>query len=340
MKRTSVCLLSLFFLAGLLLCILTVPDGNVLPEAANNAYTGQGPLPYVFGTRSYGLMLAGAFLLCAAIVAFAGGRASIQSLLLWMTLAVWSGLLLSRLLFVLVNFSFCFGIAGIGFLPRLWEGGFAMTGALAGMILSALWVRKRKGDFSLRALAFALPVFLIVARLGESFATTGLGTGFDDPNLFTVEGDWDYPLNVRLIEALVAVAILIVLLLWIRRKDLPEDTALLFFLILYGATQILLESLRHEGHMVWGFVKAQQIFAFLGAATGAAITASRRGKLIPSLISSVALGSLVFLMEKMLDRNWFGLPTGLMIALYALLLLIWIVLAFLLAGNKRSQTEK
>ena len=340
MKRTSVCLLSLLFLAGLLLCILTVPDGNVLPEAANNAYTGQGPVPYVFGTRSYGLMLAGAFLLCSAAVAFAGGRASFRSHLLWMTLAVWSGLLLSRLLFVLVNFSFCFGVAGIGFLPRLWEGGFSMTGALAGIILSALWVRKCKGDFSLRALAFALPIFVIVARLGETFATTGLGTGFDDPNLFTVEGAWDYPLNVRLIEALVAVVILAVLLLLVRSKELPEDTALLFFLILYGATQILLESLRHEGHMVWGFVKAQQIFAFLAAATGAAITASRHGKLVPSLISSVALGGLVFLMEKMLDRNWFRWSTSLMIVLYALLILVWIVLAFLFAGNKHSQTEK
>ena len=318
MTKTRSILSLLLVLMALLCCLTTFQDGNILPEVSNSAYTG-APLPaWQFGIRPYGIVLAVAFIAFCVIVFCLTGKDKRAVLPGYAALTAWLAILLSRLVFVLVNIEYFSQIAGFAACFRLQDGGLSMTGALGGILLGTYLLRKTGPSF--RTVATGLPVFVLIARLGESFTSTGLGIGLDDPNFLTVEGDWDYPLNIRLIEAFAALLILIVLLRLISKAPSGSDSAVLFFVILYGTSQILFESLRNDGHMIWGFVRSQQIFAFVGAAVAAGILASRRGRLTVSVISSVCLGGLVFLLEKALDRNWFRIPIFWLYMIFALLL--------------------
>ena len=74
------------------------------------------------------------------------------------------------------------------------------------------------------------------------------------------------------------------------------------FLIVYGALQILMESLRADQHMIWGFVKAQQLFSFLTALGCLTAFGWRCGRRVPAVLVSAAVAAAVFGIEKGIDR--------------------------------------
>ena len=131
-------------------------------------------------------------------------------------------------------------------------------------------------------------LMLALARFSEGFAGTGYGDYLENEAL------WFFPLAVKniygeyyvalfMLEGLVALAGLLPFALRVERAraaarlrmekrgtaDRPGDLTLLF-LLLYGATQIVLESLRRDSFLRWGFVRVNQLF---GVALLALVTA-------------------------------------------------------------------
>lgn len=185
-------------------------------------------------------------------------------------------LLCARLVFCLVNLSYYVeSISQPLMTLSLWDGGYAMLGVPLGVFLAALIAAKirRVSVGELCDVVFApLGLFVCAARLGERFTMLGVGKPVfpRDPQLVPFlymqdMGETCYA--VYMMEAIVAFLIaagLIALLL--SRKTIRQarrgDVALLF-LAVFGAMQVALESMRNDGHMLWGFVRASQVLSIL-----------------------------------------------------------------------------
>ena len=222
---------------------------------------------------AYGLMCALA-MLCALLAAGMWCRHDRIGYGVWIrlcTLGIPLAWVCSRVVFCLANVFYFFDEIGIpSLMLRFWEGGASMFGALAGLILAAwlveTWQRLPHGKL-LDALAFGAPVGAIIARLAEA-GTEGMGWGD------MIMTEWLLPIGVTdahwhpvyLYEAVAVGAILIALLAWVafgKEKSRHPGDILLVFLTLYGCVQVVLESMRDDGHMVIRFVHVNQIVAIV-----------------------------------------------------------------------------
>lgn len=294
---------SLFLLA----LAATVPTGKILPLVQNAYYIGEEPgAPLSF--QAYGGMAAAGLALFGAIVSLRAAKKSrdkgkaMAKGLRYFVLAGCLGFVCARLLYCLVCIDFYTGIAPLNAVLKWWEGGMSMTGALVGAAAAALIVWKDE-PAGYEGAALGLPVFVLPARLGEKHAGTGYGMDVEFEGLFALPGAFGGVLNVWIMEAAAAALILLALLLWRKDRLCPRGKRyLMAFFICYGAVQILMESLRADRHMIWGFVKAQQLFSFLLAGGCLAAFAWRCGRRIAALAASVLLAAGVFGLEKALDR--------------------------------------
>ena len=189
---------------------------------------------------------------------------------------------------------------------RFWLGGFSLVsgvaGAFAGAWLAGKWRPDCRKAF-LDATALGVPAGILVERLAERGTGLGLGRYVTWEGLIRtglcpeVEGEFVHP--VYLYEA--AAALILGLLLWgIRRRMKREGELAGIFLMLFGLSQVLLESLRADGHMVEHFVHIQQVYAILivfGVTLGWYLR-QREKKLWDSLISwllfAAAIGAAIW----------------------------------------------
>ena len=226
----------------------------------------------------YGLVLAAA---AAAWLCFSGFLAkkknfSGNTVLLTGVLAIPLGLFFSRLVFCLISLGYYLDTIGqpIAML-YFWDGGFSMMGALLGVSLAALIaakVKKARYGELMDVLAVPVGLFIAIARLGEAYTILGRGKSIDTEWMqgsafFSTREAWGDYYAVFRYEAVVAAVLLIVLLcLFFGRKTRatarPGDLALVFG-TLFGSAQVVLESLRDDGHLMWGFVRASQIISIL-----------------------------------------------------------------------------
>ena len=199
---------------------------------------------------------------------------------------------------------------------RLNTGGYSMMGALAGACLGAFLAGKLLKQESLRLLDFlapALMLFVACERLGEGYSDEfGVSRVLLSPifeNFFlAVEDDFGWKLCTYLLESFTALILCLVLL----RDEKPNRRAgdtFLKMLILYGATQILMESLRYDQHMtVNAYVKYQQVMAMLLLAGGVIVLALRmwnkkRGLAVAALADLPVTVGLGVAIEFMIDRT-------------------------------------
>ncbi len=164
-----------------------------------------------------------------------------------------------------------------------WDGGYSLLGALCGLLLAALLTaRLKKARFGdvLDAVAAPLGLLLCIWRAVEYLTGGQLGVGRQvdagtlpqlAPWLFLEDGMGTltfYRLAVYRYEAALALVILLLsLALFFGRKQIrharPGDVAMMVA-SLFGATQVVMESLRDDGHMVAGFIRVQQVgYTFL-----------------------------------------------------------------------------
>lgn len=176
----------------------------------------------------------------------------------------------SRLAFCLSNLSYYVETISMPeMMLHVQDGGASMTGALCGVLLSALiaakWAKQPAG-LILDAAALGMPVALIIERLAEPLCEMGLGKYFQSTAF-----DFMYDLAggmhpVFAYEAVAACIIGLVLVLHFGKRTMKNGDLMGCFLILYGCTQTVLESLRNDGHMkVIHFVRVNQVAAIVMA---------------------------------------------------------------------------
>ncbi|MBE6969774.1 MAG: prolipoprotein diacylglyceryl transferase [Ruminococcaceae bacterium] len=161
----------------------------------------------------------------------------------------------------------------------LGSGGFAPVGVFAGTLLAALLLRVLRAyeDFAsvLDCLGPAAALGMAAGRLSCFFSTMNRGKFvLAAPALhrlpFTVatataSGEIEWRIATFFWESIVAFAIFVVLLLFflitLRRGSRRDGDVFLLFLALYGASHVLLDSMRYDGLFLRsnGFVSLPQI---------------------------------------------------------------------------------
>ncbi len=159
---------------------------------------------------------------------------------------------------------------GLDSVLRLWEGGYALWGAVGGAVLAALLTAKITRQSPGKLLdALAAPAAFVIAlcRFAEFASGEGVGMEVYAPLMqrfpFAVyDAEWEvWFYAIFMLEGLAALAICAVLT-FARPSRRTGDRAKLF-LILYSACQILLESLRRDNFLRWLFVRVSQLTAAL-----------------------------------------------------------------------------
>ncbi len=229
----------------------------------------------------YGLVVglgALAYLLAAGALGYAK-RLSAGAVRLYGFLGIPLGLVFARLGFCAVNFEyFTQTVSQPWLMLRFWDGGLSLLGTLCGLTLAALLTaRLRKIRFGTLLDVTVAPIGLLLfaLRLAEAFTNGQLGVGRQVdagelaalyPILFLAEQMGTLTLFRLAVYRYEAVAALLLLFMSLslfynrrqRRHARPGDVALIVY-ALFGAAQILLESLRDDGHMVIGFIRVQQV---------------------------------------------------------------------------------
>ena len=157
-----------------------------------------------------------------------------------------------------------------GFWYQLSLGGFSLAGGSAGLLLAGwLFARRHQRPFAAVMDLAAPPALLALAciRLAEFFTLEGVGLYVDNEALwrfpFAVVNPYgEYVLPVFLYEAIVALLIGMAVLLTLRRARVAGNAALTAMLLL-GLTQVLLESLRADDYLRFGFVRVNQLWGIL-----------------------------------------------------------------------------
>lgn len=232
-----------------------------------------------FTITAYGLCIAlGALLAALLTVALGRKRVGTDSALSLCASALLGALLGGRALYCLTMLETILVDLDASFLPQLWQGGYTLYGAVLGGAAGAwLYARAVHRDARplLDLLAPGAALTLTVARLAEYFTSQGLGDYIVDEAMmrfpFAVPSVYeDYQIPVFLYEALAAAVILLVTLRMLRGAR-PGRTAETF-VILLGVTQVILESLREDEFIRFGFVRLNQLMA---AFSMAAVLAAR-----------------------------------------------------------------
>ena len=226
------------------------------------------------GFTLYGAFAALALALTLSATYGTGRRQGLDygSFIRFALLASQLALICSRLIYCLTSLPYYTETIGHPeLILALRDGGYAMLGAMLGVILAAVITAKWRAlpwRIMLDWVAVGMPAGLCIARLAEPFAGMGWGYPYYSPLFSFLDGltenmgDYAYTHPVFAYEAIAAAAILIALLI-IRRKANAGDT-FLSFLLLYGCSQTVMESLLNGGHMkVIHFVKVQQVAAMV-----------------------------------------------------------------------------
>ena len=252
------------------------------------------------------------------------------------------GLLISRLLFCLLDFRF-HSVFSLKAIAMFWGGGFSMTGALLGAVLAAWLTARRQGVHPLALLDAATPallLFMAAARMGEGFTELlGRSRPLTMPflmNSFLAQNDgYDAYLRTYLLEAVTAGVLCVVLM--IRRRRARLGDTLFTGMLLLGCCQVFWESLRFDSHMRYSFISMQQILFALMFAAALIVFASRVGKkaVIASVILCLALTGAIVGLEFLIDRS--SISDLLLYILYALLLALPAALG--LHYRKRSERQ-
>lgn len=217
----------------------------------------------------FALLMTAALAIGLGVFFLCGKKAGCSGDALWRTalLSLPLGLIGARLFYCMGNV-YLYEEIGLDAALRLWEGGYALWGAVGGAALAAfLSGRMSRVPVSglLDAAAPAGALMIAAERFLESLTGEGMGP-YVEAEFFcrfpfaVYRADYEvWNWAVFLLEGAVALVVTAVLL---RKKRPAGDTARLF-LLLYSACQITLESLRRDHCLRWLFVRVSQLTALL-----------------------------------------------------------------------------
>ena len=234
------------------------------------------------------------------------------------------GIICARVLYCAVNWSeFVHNYENPRLMLNWVDGGLSMAGLLTGLLLAAVLTAKiLRISFARLMDAICVPFGLMMAalRFGEKFTDLGVGAaveGNEKLSWLLLESRMgvmvEYRLNVWLYEAVMGIVLFLVAVhLFHKLRNQAGDTALIVF-SLYGASQILLESMRDDGHMLVIFLRIGQLAAFL-LPLAACVILSRRCKSKKTvwfawLVIALCVAMVVVLEFSLDGRLTFGTPT-------------------------------
>ena len=219
------------------------------------------------------------WLACAAALAvflWQGRRLKLSARIWTAVLAAALGLFCARLFYVLARLELFLDVGLENFFfaqdesYRVWGSvsGAAFWGAVGGAALGALCagkIAREKISDILDALAPAAALGIAVSRFAEYSIGEGIGPEAPEGLQFfplAVMNEWEeWYFALFLLEGLVGL-IIFALLLTAGRGKRNGDRARMF-LILYGASQIVLEALRRDSFLRWLFVRVNQLASAL-----------------------------------------------------------------------------
>ncbi len=253
--------------------------------------------------------------------------------------------LCARLVFVLGNCTYYLTTLGNPSLAlHFWDGGYAVTGGVIGFLLAARlaekWTHLPAGTLADGG-TLGIPLALIVLRAAEGGTRLGLGRSINYEWLMFLGIDDGYGNLVHPVyryEAIAAAVVLIIMLVWnALHRTAKKGDACLVTLGLTGALQVLLESLRNDGHLVVHFVRIQQVLSLVALVAVFGIFAARRCKagmkksqlLLQWLITLACIGVGIW-MEFRVDRG------SLKLLYYGVMALCMGVILFMALRNRRK----
>lgn len=257
------------------------------------------------------------------------------------------GVLVSRVVFCLLNRELG-KMTPLSFWPQVDGGGWSMFGLIGGIFLggvfSAKMAKERIGKV-IDSLSLAVLPLIAAERFGESriedfdisrpmdstfLAGSFLSTGGEEPCLATYY-----------VASAVAVILFLALTFRLVRKKRQGDLTVAF-LLLFGASAIITESLRYDRFLSISFVGLQQVAAAVTLAFGVGLAVKRSNRpksvlAIAAILSIPVMVGAVIGLEFALDRTTWN-----KILLYVLMIVVTGIPAALgmtLINNKKKETE-
>lgn len=182
-------------------------------------------------------------------------------------------------------FSFSLGLPfSFKMLSLFTGGGHSMMGVLFGGFMGAAIAEKLLHIKAFRVMDIFAPAalgFVFFARLGEMTVpdfgiSRSLVYEFSTKLPIAINGEYDSCFATYILEALAAVILLGILLRDVKKQQ-KEGNTFVLFLLLFGASQIILESLRYDRHISYSFIRIQQVMAILYLTGGLLMAAKRAG---------------------------------------------------------------
>lgn len=288
----------------------------------------------------FGLTLAvGAVTVIGLLLHLNRKHTDLRPALLWTAaLAVPFGLIGARLAYCLVNLPFYLNdIAAPEAMLRVWEGGLSLAGALAFIALAGV-IGAKLGKASVgRVLdAMAGPLVWLVISATIAVQTIGMGFGPEISGSFlTVAINGVQRLDTADLMMVVMMLLLIAAEL-LSGKNAPAGHRFALYAFLYGTVMILLESLRKDGHMVWGFVHAEMVFDLCFALPALLYLAKTKKRILLGIIASAVLAGAVIALEFALDRASIG--DGWLYLVYVVVIGAYVYLGRTYSGKALRET--
>lgn len=174
-------------------------------------------------------------------------------------------------------------------------GGYALMGVFLGCFLAALLLRLLRLHRSLAEMLDCMAISgcagITVGRLASFFNSTDRGNivsfetlPFAYPVTNAVSGATEYRLATFVIQAMVALALFVILAVFYlkgnRKGKLKDGDTTLLFLMLYGSSQVVLDSTRYDSLFFRsnGFVSVVQVLGALGLGLSIAVFSHRMVK--------------------------------------------------------------
>lgn len=182
--------------------------------------------------------------------------------------AVPLSLLFSRAGYCAVRAGFIAVDFGADFIYRFDWGGYSLAGASIGL-LAAAWAFSGVAKVKLAdVLDRAFPAALLVLaglRMAECFTMDGIGGFVDEPALqwfpLAVQDSYEeFVAPVFFWEAVAALVLCAALLIWMFRTRRRQGDTTLTGMLGLGLSQVLLESLRQDNFLRFGFVRVNQLW--------------------------------------------------------------------------------